>query len=98
MPYINREQRDQLDPPIALIVKSLLYSGYGVDKETLAGHLNYVITRLLLETLPCPENCHYVDLRDALGTIEAVKLEFYRRKVAPYEDKKARENGDVYAA
>lgn len=35
-------------------------------------------------------------LADVIGTIECVKLEFYRRVVAPYEDKKAEQNGDAY--
>lgn len=35
-------------------------------------------------------------LADVLGTLECVKLEFYRRVVAPYEDKKCAENGDAY--
>jgi hypothetical protein len=26
-----------------------------------------------------------------------VKLEFYRRRMAPYEDKKAKQNGEVFA-
>lgn len=30
------------------------------------------------------------------GAIEAAKLEFYRRVVAPYEDQKLLDNGDVY--
>lgn len=35
-------------------------------------------------------------LADVLGTIECVKLEFYRRVVAPYEDQKCEQNGDAY--
>jgi len=31
-----------------------------------------------------------------IGALEACKLEFYRRAVVPYEDKKIKENGDVY--
>jgi len=30
------------------------------------------------------------------GVLENVKQEMYRRLAAPYEDKKAEENGDVY--
>jgi len=31
-----------------------------------------------------------------MGVLECIKQEFYRRAVAPYEDKKKEENGDVY--
>jgi len=30
-----------------------------------------------------------------IGVLECVKQEFYRRKVAPYEDIKIIENGDI---
>lgn len=32
----------------------------------------------------------------AIGVLECVKLELYRRMIAPYEDRKCEENGDVY--
>ncbi len=31
-----------------------------------------------------------------MGALEGSKLEFYRRIAAPYENKKMKENGDVY--
>lgn len=34
-------------------------------------------------------------LAQCISAIECAKLEFYRRIVAPYEDKKIKENGDV---
>jgi hypothetical protein len=30
-----------------------------------------------------------------MGVLESAKLELYRRKIAPYEDDKIAENGDV---
>jgi len=32
-----------------------------------------------------------------LGSVEAAKLEIYRRLIAPYEDTKIKENGDVFS-
>lgn len=32
---------------------------------------------------------------NALAAVECAKLEFYRRILAPYEDKKIGENGDI---
>jgi hypothetical protein len=40
---------------------------------------------------------NYARLAEILAALESAKLEFYRRVVAPYEDKKCAENGDVYA-
>lgn len=85
MPYIKQEQRDPLDPFIEDLVR---VSGAS------AGELNYIITRLIWITSsfdPC-----YTTYNDMLGVLEAVKQEFYRRVVAPYEDRKREENGDVY--
>lgn len=68
-----------------------------VDKEghpSNAGELNYQITRLVLEFLGASPR--YQDFNNAIGVLECAKLEVYRRMVAPYEDKKITENGDVY--
>ena len=59
------------------------------------GELNYAITELLIEYLTY-EKLSYSTLNTIIGTLESVKSEFYRRVVKPYEDKKMRENGDVY--
>ena len=63
-----------------------------VPKYKQYGHLNYIITRLLLNTEPV----NYKDFNAIIGVLESVKLEFYRRKVSLYEDIKIKENGDVY--
>jgi hypothetical protein len=57
------------------------------------GHLTYLFYRLALQALP--EAPRYSDFHAVLGAMEAAKLEFYRRKVSPYEDGKIEENGDV---
>ena len=56
------------------------------------GQLNYAITNLLLATQP-KTYAHYNEL---VGLLECVKLEFYRRAVAAYEEQKILDNGDVY--
>lgn len=38
----------------------------------------------------------FATFADILAALEATKIEFYRRVVAPYEDKKCAENGDVF--
>lgn len=59
-----------------------------------AGELNYVITRTVLSYLGASPN--YQRYNDVIGALESAKLELYRRAVAPYEDTKIIENGDVY--
>lgn len=66
-----------------------------------AGELNYVITGYCLRYLDerarqMGEPCGYQELNEVIGVLEAAKLEFYRRLVSPYEDRKIQENGDVY--
>ena len=87
MPYIKKEDRVKyeqvLDELIALLKKQTV--------ERIDGELNYVITRILKESYPL----RYFNLNRAMGVLECAKLEFYRRVVAPYEDIKIRESGDV---
>ena len=82
MPYISREQRVELDRWLSKLE---------LPRWKL-GDLNYVITKHLLNTNP--EN--YQDYDTLIGLLECIKLEFYRRAVAPYEDRKRDENGEVY--
>lgn len=62
-----------------------------------AGELNFLITRLcdgfLMKT-----GLSYKNINQAIGALECAKLELYRRVAAPYEDKKSRENGEVYVS
>jgi hypothetical protein len=38
----------------------------------------------------------YRRINEVMGALECAKQEFYRRVAVPYEDKKIKENGDVY--
>lgn len=58
-----------------------------------SGELNYAITVLVHQYLGDKPN--YQRFNDVIGALEGCKLELYRRKVAPYEDIKIKENGDV---
>ncbi len=59
------------------------------------GELNYLIT-LLVQAYIEQRGESYQAYNDAVGALESAKLELYRRKIAPYEDRKIQENGDVY--
>lgn len=88
MPYIPAEERRELDPYIETLVTQLKKT----PSEKIDGKLNYVITKMLI-SLYSPS---YFNYNRALGVLSAVSHEFYRRRVAVYEDKKIEEHGDVY--
>jgi hypothetical protein len=82
MPYIKAEDR----------IKAL-------DKPGTSGELNFAITALINDYLwHRGPGLRYAALNDAIGALECAKLELYRRVVAPYENTKIAENGDVYDA
>jgi len=87
MPYIKPEERPQYDACIEELVKLLK------DKppETVDGHLNYVVTKIIKEVYPL----RYYHINKAMGVLECIQHEFYRRVAAPYEDTKIEQNGDV---
>jgi hypothetical protein len=59
--------------------------------------LNYDLTRQCLRFIKHqPGGLNYANINAVVGVLECMKLEFYRRAAAPYEDKKIQQNGDVY--
>lgn len=88
MPYISQELRQDVDSYIEGLNKFLMY----IDEDKIDGTMNYVITKLIKEQYDVG---HYEQYNSAVGVLECVKLELYRRVVAPYEDIKIQENGDV---
>lgn len=87
MPYIKPNDRPAIDEKIQELVKYL----QSQPVENQDGDLNYAISRIIHQLYP-EKYFHY---NRALGVLAAIQLEFYRRKVAPYEDEKIAENGDV---
>jgi hypothetical protein len=89
MPYIREADRQQLG---IMCLADTFLSRMRCHAAS-SGELNYIITKLLLTTQPQT----YEDFNSLIGVLECCKLEFYRRAVAVYEDKKIQENGDIYA-
>jgi len=87
MPYIKMEDRGKYDEVLGELIGILK----SLPVEKIDGELNYIITRILKESYPL----RYFNLNRAMGVLECAKLEFYRRVVAPYEDIKIKESGDV---
>lgn len=87
MPYIKKEDR------VAFAEENV---GVLFPLANNAGELNYAITKVVLEYINDGVPINYQKFNDALGALEGAKLELYRRLIAPYEDKKIEENGDVF--
>lgn len=88
MPYIQQYRRPEYDEALESL-KAVFKHG---DWEP--GDLNYTLTSFILSVLG--PNPNYTAYNEVIGVLESVKLELYRRHIAPYEDYKKDENGDVY--
>lgn len=66
------------------------------DGPANAGELNYAITLAIMRYY-YRQDPKYQHINDILGALEGAKLEFNRRIVAPFEETKRVNNGDVYA-
>lgn len=87
MPYIAKGVRSVYDELIKELTSQL------VRREDMPGRLNYCVSSIvfkLFEDNPC-----YSNANNLMGALSCVQQEFYRRKVAPLEDKKIIENGDI---
>ena len=87
LPYIKSEKRKKYE----MIIQELVSILKPLPPEEVDGDLNYVVTKLLKEVYPL----RYYHINKAVGVLECIKLEFYRRVAAPYEDLKIKESGDV---
>lgn len=87
MPYIKSENRKKYEKTLRELVDNLKT----LPPEEVDGELNYVVTKILKEVYPL----RYFHINKAVGVLECIKFEFYRRVAAPYEDLKIKESGDV---
>ena len=91
-PYINRDQRNALDGLIDSLANEACK--LAKDETARAGILNYIATRLTLRLIPQDK---YWKIALTAGVFSNIANEFYRRLAAPYEDRKMREQGDVFS-
>jgi ribosomal protein S3AE len=87
LPYIKSGNRNKYNT----ILKELIETLKALPPEEVDGELNYIVTKILKEIYPL----RYFHINKAIGVLECVKLEYYRRVAAPYEDSKIQESGDV---
>jgi len=85
MPYIDKESKDDFKYKIS-------YAGRSIETP---GELNYMITKIVNDYI-ASHGKSYAILNEVIGALECSKLELYRRIIAPYEDIKIDQNGDVY--
>ena len=89
MPYISLKDRLRFDAGLDELNRTI--QDIGISN----GDLNYLMTQLARQYIG-RQGKSYNTLSDVIKTFECAKLEFYRRCLVPYEDKKKEENGDVY--
>ena len=65
------------------------------DDDNYEGVCNYVISRVVAGVMKPENGWRYKWLNRAHGTFLSAAAEFYRRVVAPYEDKCVLKNGDI---
>lgn len=90
MPYIKQEDRKKFDSLIEDVVDALTDHGFANHKP---GELNYFVSRVITEIFR--KNPSYTLGNSIDGTLGCIEKEFYRRILAPYEDSKIKENGDI---
>lgn len=88
MPYIKQIEREDFEKGLNDLRKVMRESCLE------AGHLNYIIT-VVINEYAYNRGLDYSRINDVVGALESAKAEFQRRVVAPYEDKKIKENGDL---
>ena len=98
MPYITKEKRIKIAREMNLDI--FTHAMKNLNNEfNLPGHLNYIIVQLCLDYITaCSGSGNqptYGLLNEVIGALESAKLEFYRRKIVPFEIKKIKENGDL---
>lgn len=83
MPYIKEERRTLFANLVWRIINNI----------SQPGDLCYCVYKMMKGLSDNDPN--FKNMSSLIAEIESAKLEFYRKVVAPYEDKKIEENGDV---
>ena len=91
MPYTKKEARAQTEQCIAEIV-SIIRKHPDADMD---GEVNFAISSLVARIYRPASGWRYHWLHRAHGVFATAGAEFYRRLVAPYEDRCIEKNGDL---
>lgn len=85
MPYISQEKRGKFNTYLRSIANQL----------TEKGELTYCIYYLMLAWLSSQEKQDYKTRSNTRATAQDAVDEFYRQKMAKYEDEAIKRNGDI---
>ena len=85
MPYIKKTYRDELKEFTDMIEEFPLAN---------PGEINYIITKVL-QKYEAHKGTSYQVFNDITGALMNCYNEYYRRRIAPYEDQKIQEHGYV---
>jgi len=90
VPYIPKASREHFSAALDAV---------RATPPACSGEMNYLLTRLcqiyLARYREIFGRVDYEGRAEVVSALECCKLEFYRRNLAPYEDTKIKENGDV---
>ena len=90
MPYIDQQYRHSLDNAIQTVTEDIELKS-SMTKASPAGMVTYVVYKLIVKFF----SGSYLKFATGIGVLICSAMEFYRRKIAAYEDEKIKENGDV---
>jgi len=96
MPYINEDERLELNNAIEALSDSILDNRTNLnnphDFSRYLGRINYCFSRIIMNVMG---DVSYGKIAMATGVLENIKQELYRRVASGYEDKKIAEHGDI---
>ena len=96
MPYIEENEREELDAAIEGMVCAIRNKRTGLDDPNdlsiYLGRINYCFSRVIGQLI---KTVSYKKIAMITGVLENIKQEFYRRLASVYEDQKINENGDL---
>jgi hypothetical protein len=84
MPYIDADSRQEIDAEVNALAARL--------RSEPIGAVNYAFSRILFQR----GLNSYSSINEAIGVLECIKQELYRRIAVPYEDQKLTVNGEVF--
>lgn len=96
MPYIEEEERLELDSCIDQMIKCIsetkVHLNNPQDFSNFLGRINYCFSRIIIGVM---KKVSYKNIAMATGVLENIKQELYRRVASKYEDKKILASGDI---
>lgn len=87
MPYIKQDRREEFAPVVNKLVD------LAKEEDLSTGDINYIVSRFIWAIYD--QKPSYTRGSEVRAALADARDEFYRRKLAPYEDEKIEENGDI---